>query len=127
MTAAERLLTARELAELLGLSPATVLDRFERGDLPGFRLFGRKGGPVRFRASEVQAMLEGWRVGPLASTWARGVESTVREPIGPDPQALLVVPADASGVGENAHAAAAEGPILRPRRRPALKVVNVDA
>lgn len=57
----DRLLTARELAELLGLSPATVLDRFERGDLPGFRLFGRKGGPVRFRLSEIEATLESWR------------------------------------------------------------------
>jgi integrase len=40
----EPLLTAAEVAELLGLSPATVLDRFQAGDLPGFRLFGRKGG-----------------------------------------------------------------------------------
>jgi excisionase family DNA binding protein len=39
----ERLLTAQEVADLLGLSPATVLDRFERGDLPGFR-FGRSEG-----------------------------------------------------------------------------------
>jgi excisionase family DNA binding protein len=62
----EPLVTARQLAELLGLSPATVLDRFERGDLPGFRLFGTKGGPVRFRLSEVEAALEGWRVnGPV--------------------------------------------------------------
>jgi len=60
----ERLLTAAELGELLGLSPATVLDRWERGDLPGFRLFGRKGGPVRFRLSEVEAILETWRRGP---------------------------------------------------------------
>jgi predicted DNA-binding transcriptional regulator AlpA len=59
----ERLLTAREGGDLLGLSPATVLDRFERSDLPGFRLFGRKGGPVRFRESEVLAALEGWRFG----------------------------------------------------------------
>lgn len=55
---AERLLTARELADLLGLSAATVLDWFERGDLPGFRLLGRKGGPVRFRESEVLSTLE---------------------------------------------------------------------
>jgi len=61
----ERLLNARELADLLGLSPATVLDRFERGDLPGFRLFGKKGGPVRFRESEVLAALEAWRFGDL--------------------------------------------------------------
>ena len=58
----ERLLTAAELAELLGLSPSTVLDRFQAGDLPGFRLFGRKGGPVRFRLSEIEAALEGWRL-----------------------------------------------------------------
>jgi predicted DNA-binding transcriptional regulator AlpA len=58
----DRLLTARELGEYLGLSAATVLDRFERGDLPGFRLFGRKGGPVRFRLSEIEAQLDGWAV-----------------------------------------------------------------
>lgn len=63
----DRLLTAAEVAELLGLSPATVLDRFQAGDLPGFRLFGRKGGPVRFRLSEIEAALEDWRVnGPGA-------------------------------------------------------------
>jgi hypothetical protein len=68
----ERLLNARELGELLGLSASTVLDRFEAGDLPGFRLFarvdrrGRPTGPVRFRLSEVEAALEGWRVGVRA-------------------------------------------------------------
>jgi excisionase family DNA binding protein len=60
----DRLLTARELAEYLGLSPSTILDWFEAGRLPGFRLGGRKGGPVRFRVSEVEAVLDGWRVGP---------------------------------------------------------------
>jgi excisionase family DNA binding protein len=60
----ERLLTARELAEYLGLSPASVLDAWQRGDLPGFRLFGRKGGPVRFKLAEVETSLEGWRRGP---------------------------------------------------------------
>lgn len=57
----DRLLTAAELGELLGLSSSTVLDRFQAGDLPGFRLFGRKGGPVRFRLAEIEAALEGWR------------------------------------------------------------------
>jgi hypothetical protein len=33
----ERLLTPRELAELLGLSASTVLDWFEAGRLPGSR------------------------------------------------------------------------------------------
>jgi excisionase family DNA binding protein len=60
----EPLLTTRELGEYLGLSAGTVLDRWEAGDLPGFRLFGRKGGPVRFRLSEVEAELEAWRCGP---------------------------------------------------------------
>ena len=64
----EKLLTAAELAEILGLSAASVLDRWERGDLPGFRLFGRKGGPVRFRESEVLAILETWRHGPVVTS-----------------------------------------------------------
>lgn len=68
LVADERLLKARELGEHLGLSAATVLDRFEAGDLPGFRLFGRKGGPVRFRLSEVEAALEAWRFEPDPST-----------------------------------------------------------
>lgn len=59
----ERLLKVVEIAEILGVSPRTVLDRFERGDLPGFRLWGRKGGPIRFRLSEIEALLESWRSG----------------------------------------------------------------
>ena len=68
----ERLLTARELAEILGLSADTVLDRFERGDLPGFRLYGGKvGAPVRFRWSEVEEMLERGRCGPAPGAGRR--------------------------------------------------------
>jgi excisionase family DNA binding protein len=63
----EPLLTAGELAEILNVSTATVLDRWERGHLPGFRLFGVKGGPVRFRRSEIEATLETWRHGPVVS------------------------------------------------------------
>jgi excisionase family DNA binding protein len=47
----ERLLTARELADYLGLAPGTVLDKWERGELPGFK-FGRA---VRFDLDEVLA------------------------------------------------------------------------
>jgi excisionase family DNA binding protein len=57
----ERLLNTRELAAYLGLSKDTVLDWYEAGHLPGFPLGGRKGGPVRFKWSEVQAKLEEWR------------------------------------------------------------------
>ena len=58
----ERLLTARELAELLGVSAGTVLDwwELEPSDprkLPGFKL----GRVVRFRESEVEAWLEAQR------------------------------------------------------------------
>jgi hypothetical protein len=35
--------------------------------LLGYRLWGRKGGPVRFRLSQIEAQLEAWRVnGPGA-------------------------------------------------------------
>lgn len=57
-SAVERLLTARELAELLGVSAGTVLDWFEAGRLPGFKLNGRA---VRFRWSEIEAWLEAQR------------------------------------------------------------------
>jgi predicted DNA-binding transcriptional regulator AlpA len=66
----ERLLTARELGDHLGLSTATILDRWEAGDLPGFRLFGRKGGPVRFRLSEIEGLLDRWRDGPTGGASA---------------------------------------------------------
>jgi predicted DNA-binding transcriptional regulator AlpA len=71
----ERLLTARELGEHLGLSSSTVLDRWERGDLPGFRLFGRKGGPVRFRLSEIESVLDSWRLGPEHATLTKAEPS----------------------------------------------------
>jgi predicted DNA-binding transcriptional regulator AlpA len=59
----ERLLKGYEVAQMLGVSAGTVFHRFERGDLPGFRLWGRKGGPVRFRLSEIESLLDSWRVG----------------------------------------------------------------
>ena len=55
----ERLLSARELADLLGFSAATVVDWAEAGKLPGFKIGGR----LRFRLSEVEDWLEGCRVG----------------------------------------------------------------
>lgn len=64
----ERMLTARELGETLGLSSSTVLDWFEADRLPGFRLaagrdkLGRPTGPVRFRESEIAEWLEAQRV-----------------------------------------------------------------
>jgi excisionase family DNA binding protein len=47
----ERLLTARELGQAIGLKPGTILDHWERGELPGYK-FGRA---VRFDLDEVLA------------------------------------------------------------------------
>jgi len=60
-----RLLTAAQLGDYLGLSAGAILDRFQAGDLPGYRLFGRKGGPVRFRVDEVEMWLASCRVESL--------------------------------------------------------------
>lgn len=50
----EPLLTARELADLLGFAAGTIVDWAERGDVPAFKVGGR----LRFRESEVLAWLE---------------------------------------------------------------------
>jgi predicted DNA-binding transcriptional regulator AlpA len=58
---ADGLLTARELAAHLGMSAGWVLDEWEAGRLPGFKLGDGRAAPVRFRLSEVEAWLEGKR------------------------------------------------------------------
>jgi excisionase family DNA binding protein len=63
---AEPYLTARQVAERLAVQPGTVLDWFEAGDLPGFRLRGRKGAPLRFLWSEIEATMRTWR-GPAGA------------------------------------------------------------
>jgi excisionase family DNA binding protein len=47
-----RLLTAREVAGLLGLSAETVLRYVRRGDLPAVRM---PGGALRFRPNDLDA------------------------------------------------------------------------
>ena len=73
----DRLLTAAELGgRTSGSPPARSSTGSSGGDLPGYRLFGRKGGPVRFRASDVERFLEGCRGGgagvvtDLAPAWS---------------------------------------------------------
>jgi excisionase family DNA binding protein len=56
----DRLLTARELAELLGFTAGTIVDWAEAGKVPFFKVGGR----LRFRESEVLAWLEEQRRGP---------------------------------------------------------------
>jgi len=53
------LLTARELADAIGVSPSTILDWWQAGKIPGFR-FGRA---VRFDLDEI---LQLGRQGPAA-------------------------------------------------------------
>ena len=60
----EPLVTAREVAELLGFSTGWVLDQWEAGKLPGFRIGTRKGSPVRFRLSEIELWLDDKKEGP---------------------------------------------------------------
>jgi excisionase family DNA binding protein len=47
--------TAREVADLIGVSTETVLRWTRRGELTGYRL---PGGALRFREHEVEAWLE---------------------------------------------------------------------
>jgi excisionase family DNA binding protein len=49
-----RLLTTRQVSELLGLSPASALRRWQAGELPGFRLSSNV---VRFSEDEIDAWL----------------------------------------------------------------------
>jgi excisionase family DNA binding protein len=50
----DRLLSARELGELIGLATGTVLDWWQAGRIPGFKIGGRA---VRFSLREVQDWL----------------------------------------------------------------------
>jgi excisionase family DNA binding protein len=65
-----RLLTAREIAGLLGVSPETVLRWTRRGELPAIKL---PGGVVRYRESELDGWLE------ERATHGRGARSTLHD------------------------------------------------
>jgi excisionase family DNA binding protein len=58
------LMTARELADMLGVSTETVLRWVRRGKLPAFRL---PGGAIRFREDVIERLLDQW------ATPSRGV------------------------------------------------------
>ena len=64
MVSLEPMLTASQLAEVLGFQPGTIVGWYERGELPGYRIGGR----LRFRESEIVEWLDQRRCGPgLAS------------------------------------------------------------
>jgi excisionase family DNA binding protein len=50
----DRLLTAREVAELVGLSTETILRRWRAGEIPGFRLASNV---LRFDPADIEAWL----------------------------------------------------------------------
>jgi excisionase family DNA binding protein len=54
----ERYITAREVAERVGLSPDTILRYYRDGRIPGRRLQGTIR-PVRFLWSEIEAAWDG--------------------------------------------------------------------
>lgn len=59
----ERLVTASELADMLGFAAGTIVDWAEAGTIPAFKLGGR----LRFRLSEIESWLEERRLnGPGA-------------------------------------------------------------
>ena len=62
-----RLLTARVVADRLGVSPETVLRWTRRGELPAIKL---PGGAVRFREAEIEEWLQ------ERATPRRGVPAT---------------------------------------------------
>lgn len=64
MSDTARLLTTREVADFLGVSPETVLRRWRAGELPGYRLASNV---LRFREDEIGAWLESCRVCAISS------------------------------------------------------------
>jgi excisionase family DNA binding protein len=74
-----RLLTARVVADQLGVSAETVLRWRRRGELAAIRL---PSGAIRFRESEIEALLEEW------ATPGRG---SVAHPAETPPSGRLVV------------------------------------
>ncbi len=71
----EPLIRARDVAELLDYSPATIVDWAEAGRIPHFKVGGR----LRFRWSEVEAWLEEGRRGPGAGSNMTVIRDLARE------------------------------------------------
>jgi excisionase family DNA binding protein len=73
-----RLLTAREVAELLGVSSETVLRWTRRGDLPAIRL---PSGALRYREDEIDRWLT------LRATSPASLSATLRDTCPATPEA----------------------------------------
>jgi excisionase family DNA binding protein len=76
---ADRLLTAADVASLLGVQPATVCRWVELGKLSAFRLGGVKGARLRIRESALEAFLTGTTGTPLRPSSSPDVSDEVDE------------------------------------------------
>jgi predicted DNA-binding transcriptional regulator AlpA len=72
----DRLLTARELGDYLGLSPASVLRRWRAGEIPGFVLSANV---VRFDRAEIDRWLASRRRWTDTATPSRPLHSVDQE------------------------------------------------
>ena len=78
----DRLLTAREVGAVLGLSPASVLRRWRAGELPGYRIASNV---LRFDPIDIDGYLAERRRGGR-------MEGTCHGPPGARPEGLVSLP-----------------------------------
>ena len=69
----DRLLTTRQVADLLALSPETVLRRYRAGEIPGYRLASNV---LRFREPDVEAWLAERLVSSVSEAHTAGVRDS---------------------------------------------------
>ena len=73
----DRLLTARTVADMLDVTPATVLRWTREGEVPAVRL---PSGQVRFRPAEIEAWLTGRAIPGRGSDGGRRPEDASQAP-----------------------------------------------
>jgi excisionase family DNA binding protein len=72
----DRLLTTRELAELLGIRPETVLRWTASGRLPGYRISSNA---LRFRVTEIEGWLASRKIAAGSCVASDGSEAYAAE------------------------------------------------
>jgi excisionase family DNA binding protein len=82
----ERLRTAREVADLLGVSSETVLRRTGAGRLPGYRIGGRA---LRFDSDEIDAWLDARATATGAGGGASVIQPNRTAPAAPEPTGVI--------------------------------------
>ena len=90
MPAGEQYVTAREVADRVGLSPDTILRYYREGQIPGRRLPGQIR-PVRFLWSEVEARSTGPRAPQMDDGGGRRRDDAQRGQIFRAPSGLWAI------------------------------------